>query len=822
MTTLKLGFAMGGGVSLGTFNAGALSQTIKLAILYGQDRKGALYDKVEIDVFSGASAGSISLAIMLRALSSSTKEQLQQADRALKDEFGEDYTNLPSSTNKKAALQAVQVMQTMQEQVWVEKVSMDALLDPISNEVDNPHSLKFSAGLLNRAALENIASELLKNTSSIDTQQNQEVLAERVLFASSLSNLTPILQDARQEFDASSGSQYVLADGMTSVTHRETRIFDLYFGDQSDTDYINDKTKYPERWTRYHLGDPKNNVIGDMRGDKKDVWKRIISTAIASGAFPMAFEPVVLERYQFEYGPLWPKELANEDQFDFTYIDGGVFNNEPIRDAFKLASFIDAHDERLDTERCIIFVDPAVTDIKTSFMVPVQKRFTLTTPILGDNIIGNIDGIDLEAKASLDRLLSHIATIGNAIFMQARAIEGDKVFAVRKQMELRDKIRQSFAEQASDTDVSVSLLSLICQQLDAVMQKDLKNILLPPSALSLSAEAKRVYREVLATSESVPQTLLHPILEISYANIDSDLEKLLDSKVPTSASYAWFLLLNFIQIDQSMRLSGKSDTTRFIAIGPFEEPSAPTLKQAKKIALPGDKLIAFGGFMYERTRAVDLGIGKFCATKALLAAELISADVTIPDCPKLNADEEDEYQRMLDKGIKAVLSRVVDMVRASNIPIVSNIPKGAIKWLLGKVTQSESLANTYELRIELPEGVNNLEFDGRGKIPGLTDKDIKPVKLNGKLFLITFADFDETTSLWNGPHISKQQQIHIDQNGFIDKTYASISTPDAALLDELALSGYSVLTTKLKKQRGRTQKLEWHVAKQLTALSDML
>ncbi len=819
MTTLKLGFAMGGGVSLGTFNAGALSQTIKLAILYGQDRKGHLYDKVEIDVFSGASAGSISLAIMLRALSSSTDEQLQEADVALISEFGSDYTDLPSSSNKKAALQAVQVMQTLQEQVWVEKVSMDALLDTISDDVDNPKSLKFSAGLLNRAALENIASELLNNTPTIDSNQKQEVLAERVLFASSLSNLSPILQDAREEFAASTGSQYVLADGMTSVTHRETRIFDLYFGDQSNTDYLNDETKYPERWTRYHLGDSKNNVIGDMRGDKKDVWTRIISTAIASGAFPMAFEPVVLERYKFEYGSLWPKELENQKQFNFTYIDGGVFNNEPIRDAFKLASFIDAHDERLDTERCIIFVDPAVTDIKTNFMVPVQKRFTLTSPLVGDNVIGDIDGIDLEAKTSLDRLLSHIATIGNAIFMQARAIEGDKVFAVRKQMELRDKIRESFAAQSSDTDVSVALLSLICQQLDAIMQKDLKNILLPPSALSLATEAKRVYREILATEQ---QALPHPILEISYADIDSDIEKLLRADTPTGSTYAWFLLLNFIQIDQSMRLSGKSDKTRFIAIGPFEEPSASTLQQAKKIALPGDKLIAFGGFMYERTRAVDLGIGKFCATKALLAAKLIDTNVSIPNCPKLTLEEEDEYQRMLDKGVKAVLSRVVDMVRASNIPILSAIPKGAIKWLLGKVTQSESLANTYELRIELPEGINNLEFDGRGKIPGFSDKDIKPIKLHGKLYLITFADFDQMSAKWHGPHITKKQTIHIDQHGFIDKTYASINTPDPALLSELALSGYSVLTTKLKKQRGREQLLEWQVTKQLTALADML
>ena len=68
---LRLGFAMGGGVSLGTFSGAALSEAIKLLILHNQQ-----YDKITIDVFSGASAGALTLVLMLRNLSHRTSSQV--------------------------------------------------------------------------------------------------------------------------------------------------------------------------------------------------------------------------------------------------------------------------------------------------------------------------------------------------------------------------------------------------------------------------------------------------------------------------------------------------------------------------------------------------------------------------------------------------------------------------------------------------------------------------------------------------------------------------------------------------------------------------
>jgi len=53
-TVLRIGFAMGGGNSLGTFNGAALSQALKLLLLRGIDRNGEPYERVEVDVFSGA------------------------------------------------------------------------------------------------------------------------------------------------------------------------------------------------------------------------------------------------------------------------------------------------------------------------------------------------------------------------------------------------------------------------------------------------------------------------------------------------------------------------------------------------------------------------------------------------------------------------------------------------------------------------------------------------------------------------------------------------------------------------------------------------
>src|SRR5690606_15733783 len=112
---------MGGGVSLGTFSGAALSEAIKLALLFGVDADGKPYDRVVIDVFSGASAGAMALAAMLRVLVHRTPEQEAAARKRLEEEFGLDLSAYPPE--RQADIVAAQVVQDVQERVWVEERS---------------------------------------------------------------------------------------------------------------------------------------------------------------------------------------------------------------------------------------------------------------------------------------------------------------------------------------------------------------------------------------------------------------------------------------------------------------------------------------------------------------------------------------------------------------------------------------------------------------------------------------------------------------------------------------------------------------------------
>ena len=148
--TLRVGFAMGGGNSLGTFNGAALSQALKLLLLRGIDSRGEPYDRVEVDVFSGASAGSLSLALLLRGLVHPDPDRMMAAKVRLIAEFGAEFTKRPKETKK--AIIAAQVLQDIQEEVWIHEVNMEKLLGLSSQEAKR--RVRFSAGFLDRGAVE--------------------------------------------------------------------------------------------------------------------------------------------------------------------------------------------------------------------------------------------------------------------------------------------------------------------------------------------------------------------------------------------------------------------------------------------------------------------------------------------------------------------------------------------------------------------------------------------------------------------------------------------------------------------------------------------
>src|SRR5437899_4236493 len=340
-TTLRVGFAMGGGVSLGTFCGGALSQALKLLIVHGRDAGGQPFARLEVDVFSGASAGALSLAAMLRALLARTGEQEATAAGKLQAEFGDHFNQL--SPNARADLVAAQVVQDLQRQLWTEEIKLEKLLPAEENA-----PLRFEASVLERGAVDDIARRYLVQWQGTGIRfDGRRLLADRVLYACTLANLTPVIADARAEFPGSEIGFVGLNDGMRSHTHRDVRVFDLNFVAQTAPG----DERFPDRWCLYHDGPPQPGLIDDLK--KPASWARIAATAIASGGFPFAFEPVVLPRKAFEYGPeLWCRTFGlpvpeNKTDFDgqqshpFSFVDGGTFNNEPIREAFRLASFVD-------------------------------------------------------------------------------------------------------------------------------------------------------------------------------------------------------------------------------------------------------------------------------------------------------------------------------------------------------------------------------------------------------------------------------------------------------------------------------------------------
>jgi hypothetical protein len=270
---LRIAFAMGGGVSLGTFSGAALSQLLKLAVLTAHF-KGM--DRVVVDAFSGASAGTMALAVMLRSLIHRTREQESAALLKLREEFGPALIDgLPQSV--RADLVAAQVVQDIQARVWGEDISISRLL---GHGPTGQRSLKHEPSILDRGAVEEIAIDTIGFRDGVVLDQRR-LLGDRTLFAAALANITPTLLDARADLHTMDFGLLGLSDGLVSRSHRELRVFDLNFGAVGAGLTAEDDGRYPKRWCRYHNAPEREGDIGDIRQPKS--WAKIAATAIASG-----------------------------------------------------------------------------------------------------------------------------------------------------------------------------------------------------------------------------------------------------------------------------------------------------------------------------------------------------------------------------------------------------------------------------------------------------------------------------------------------------------------------------------------------------------
>jgi hypothetical protein len=140
--------------------------------------------------------------------------------------------------------------------------------------------------------------------------------------------------------------------------------------------------------------------------DTSAAWAPITQAAVASGAFPFAFRPCDLSRqeqdFQSSFLSPWPQSPR-----DFTYTDGGVFQNQPIGMAKNLVDGIDQH-QNSDT-RSYLFISPKALGSSASAIAAQSADFKPMTDALFNAIFnqaGFQDWIEAETVNDTVQLLN--------------------------------------------------------------------------------------------------------------------------------------------------------------------------------------------------------------------------------------------------------------------------------------------------------------------------------------------------------------------------------------------------------------------------------
>lgn len=832
---LKLAFAMGGGVSLGTFSGSALTETIKLALLRIVDGK-ADYDRVVVDVFSGASAGSLALAVMLRGLTWRTEKEKTAALEHLWCLHPGLQRRWPSISEEiQQDLIAAQVAQDLQKEAWVKQINLDQLLG--NRDPRRLNQLRYAPGLLDSEAVYRIAQLLLVPKPGQKITIDRRLLADRCLFACTLTNLTPRVENSTGQFPVAPGSVPGLRDAFRSLVHRDMRVFDINFKtvtqeeielshaakkrnaglvrvaetkmsstaeliQTADSADVPGAVDWPERWFRLHTGPhPKDNKYNHPAWalDNPLTWATLAATAVASGAFPAAFTPAVLARYQSEYD-VWPQDLvdARADQHPFAYIDGGVFNNDPIREAFRMASFMDAR-ETVEQNRKLIYVDPSVAPEEVAFGVPL-----LMEEKKGKGSVWNLGSPNAtQHRPTLDRLGTLLGSLVNLFIHQGRARDADSSAHLRNNFELREVFRNRWriiSIYLKDLALAKTLYNELKTGCTALLAGSMKE-LIPAGNGSLGSELRRVIRE------EQQNVFIYPHEAQGYLDHGLEVQPYFDHKEQ------WLYVHLCLYFDLVLGLEGRSKNTIIIAITPY---TGPDPKHLTELKLLGDPLAAFAGFMSYAARKYDFDAGRFCA------AVFLGFDQGgfIPIIPTTREWLAGPPKKPLAKDYEADLLAQIDLVRKRADELLATglgkLPGWLVSYFLGVRSMLESaipgvVADRYsmpegtvarrhgmEFAILLPKGLD-VELDAKGVLDkdGGRETDL----IYGGLWpaLKTYAEWvipataEHRPPHWEGAAVHDQHWFYLDRPGLHLGHWAKVHLPDAAQVAAFKVAEHTCL-----------------------------
>ncbi len=375
---------MGGGVSLGTFSGGALAQVIHLL-------KDVERGPAKIDVVSGASAGSMTLGVVVyHLLKGSSSQEIEDA----------------------------------LHRAWVKLISIDNLYPENIDSHQQP-------SLFSNQVIVDIANEIINTDTWPENNEPHPLFADGMKVSFSLTNLNGIPvrsegQIIRQSTagNTPTGKNSVFADAVQTTFHQDNIRFILRHDQKSDDGFD----------ANYHLLTPWESK------PSQEKWTMFRKGAIASGAFPGAFPPERILRERHEYGRHWPDDLDSQQQFLFDYLDGGILRNEPLKEAIQMAA---EQDQGKDVERVFIFIDPNVSG--TSEMYPLS--FNLPLGLQEEYTSGGqLKSLSLNSPDYFEKLMGVFGRFAGVLASQATFRDWLKAAHYNSLVEWRDDLMKLFDE----------------------------------------------------------------------------------------------------------------------------------------------------------------------------------------------------------------------------------------------------------------------------------------------------------------------------------------------------------------------------------------
>lgn len=626
----RIALIMGGGVSLGSFSGGAL---LKCLELFEHVARGP----ARIDVVTGASAGSMTLGVVAYHLFRGST--LQEVRDALAD-------------------------------AWVREISFDRLRPENLGRHDHP-------SLFSDRVIREIANRLLRLDAPLAPDPHP-FFADGLRVSFALTNLNgvpvradgQIIRQAKTGGAPEAGSSSAFADAVQTTFHQDAMRFVLRrSGAAAPSEPGRPEFEGDARVLR-PWREPGPSGAGSVDRQAAESWRIFREAAIASGAFPVAFPPVPLHRYEPEIAA-WPDDLPGKD-FVFDYVDGGVLRNEPFREAIHLAGLQDRHGEGF--ERVFILIDPNVSGTTEAFALPYNHAPQLKGQY-GDD--GSVTHWDLAMPAYGARLGGVMGRFAGMLASQAAYRDWVKAARVNSQIEWRDRLLENLIPHLQVAPGSNA---------ETELNKMLEEIYIERARRAPGSELADVEGEL---TEAQRRRALAPMA--------ADLERR-QGEAGSDFAARLLLLVDLIgNLRQKRRLN-------MVAITPHDLP------------LAGSYLAGFGGFFDQKHREYDFEAGSFAAARVLSTSVgrdfLGPTRPPIPERPK-PLEPHPSYAR-LDRSIQAEVESLVGG-HISGIASAMGLPSVVVQglWLFGKKRVRRVLRATrsgkeaaFVLRIEEAHGLS--------------------------------------------------------------------------------------------------------------------